>query len=41
MKHNINKDIYKLHGAKWNPQNKQWYTYKSNNVLSDYFEDEY
>ena len=36
-----NKDIYKLHGAKWNPQNKQWYTYKSNNVLSDYFEDEY
>ena len=29
-----------MHGAKWNPENKQWYTYKSNNVLSEYFEEE-
>ena len=35
-----NKDIYKKGGAKWNPQNKMWFTYRSNETLKEYFEEE-
>lgn len=31
------KDTYKIHGAKYEPDNKRWYTYRINEKLSEYF----
>ena len=33
-----NKDLYKLHGARWSPAYKKWFTYSSNEPLKQYFE---
>lgn len=31
------KNIYKEAGAKWDPSNKHWYTYRINKQLKEYF----
>ena len=31
------KDIYKENGAKYDPENKSWYTYQINKNLEEYF----